>query len=968
MKRKILSLIICLALLASFLTFFSIPVLATPPASALIVNILHPDGTITLAHAYAGTPVYNNGVIVYYTYPELEAFAETSYYATIDAMPAAVGTRAYAVSIGDLVNDLNTNYSANISWASGQKIVLYPNDAPTSPYQGNNFYTYDFIQGQTRYYYPNLVEKYTAYRSSEDPADLIGWDADPAAVEPVLCLSSYQARYAIDADLHNNPTMDATDSFRFCLGLTPTEASDGIAGAYSSTNKFCRWTYRIDIGPVNGPSLTADATNNIQGQPIVITYTDKAAWRSAVSGVTVDSVTVDPSHYTLAAGNLTLDNTVFTSNGSHIVVVAATGFMNASVTQKIGVPPTLTTDSTNAVIGQAVDITFTDNTYWRAAVSGVTLNGNAITNYTLTAGNLHIPAADFTVSGNYTVLISAAGYTDTSVVQPMSPAPSCTVAFDSQGGSAVSSQSVAYGGLVTAPTPPTKTGYAFSGWYREAACTNAWNFASDTVTGNITLYAKWTIGFAYTTYGSTATITGYTGAGGAVVIPETFTWGGNTYTVTAIADGTSAKTSVFHPGKTTNTTITSVTIPDSMTTIGDFAFYQCTKLASVTMGNNVTVIGKDAFVKTALTSLDLPDNATLGEYAFYMCTGLTSLTIPQGVTLGQSVFCGCSGLTSLTLENGRTDLGIDTFEACTGLTSVTIPDSITAINNNIFNGCTGLVSITIPNNVTSIGNMAFKGCTGLTSLTLPNNLTAIGISAFRGCTGLTSMVIPNSVTSLEADVYSGCTSLSSVTLSNSLTTLATTTFIGCTGLTSINIPAGVTTVNANAFEGCTGLTSVTLPAGLTTLGDTVFSGCSNLAAAYFPGAKPTIGADVFTGTAGGFTLYYHVSQSGSWTGYTSYNAAPYCTLTLDPNYSGGSPTSSFVTVTNGHIAAPADPSRSHYTFSGWYKEAACTNAWNFSSDSVIGDTTLYAKWTPLGPVVIFNIGSAPVVIFTINCN
>jgi uncharacterized repeat protein (TIGR02543 family) len=1120
MKRKLLSMILCIAMLASFFMAFSVPAAAktafSQGAPSLIVNIVNPDGTVTLVHEYLGVvagsyDIYDpdlghNVTYYYYSYPELETISDITYYATIDAMPAAVGTKSLGVTISALVNNAKT-YNSSIKWESGQKLVLYPTDSATIPYQSTNFYTYDFVQGQARYYYPNLVEKYTAYRENgEDTSYLAGWDADPAPVEPVLSIAAYQERYATDAMLKSEEvgvypfgtpgtadyreiitpvTMDSKESIRFCIGLTPTEAQQGIANTYSSTNKFCRWAYRIDFGPINGPQLTADSTNAVTGQPIDVSFTDNETWRNAITGITVDSVTVDPSHYTLSAGTLTLDNTVFTANGSHEVIVIATGFMNDKVTQKIGIPPTLKADSTNNTVGQPIDITFTSNNSWQSAVSGVTLNGTAVTDYTVASGKITIPAGNFTLAGDYAVVVSATGYNDASVTQTLnalltytadahgsisgtSPqtvaaggsgtavtatansgyhfvkwsdestanprtdtnvttsisvtasfaANTYTVSFDAQGGTAVSSQSLAYGSLVTAPADPTRESYIFGGWYREAACTTAWSFASDTVPGDITLYAKWNQGeityavtfisdgatytllnnltsgtsinapadptrsgynfggwyfdqactspvtflytvtadtlmyakwtcyYTYTTSGSTATITGYSGAGGAVVIPGAFTSGGISYTVTTIADGTSAKTSVFHKGKTNNTTITSVTIPDSLTTIGDFAFFQCKNLASINMSNNVTSIGKNAFFGTKLTSLDLPDNASLGEAAFYQCTALTSLTIPVGVTWGGvSVFCGCSGLTSLTLENGRTDLGIDTFEACTGLTSVTIPDSITAINNNVFNRCTGLVSITIPNSVTSIGATAFSGCTGLNFLTLPNNLATIGVGAFSDCTGLTTMVIPNSVTSLGDGAFDGCTGLTSITLSNNLSTIGVQTFNKCTALTSINIPASVTTISANAFNYCSALTSITIPMGVTSLGDTVFSSCSHLATAYFPGAKPTTyGATPFSGTASGFTLHYHVSQAASWSGYTAYNATPYCTLTLDPNYSGSMVINSNVTVTDNLIAAPDDPIRDGCTFGGWYKEPGCVNAFVFVTETVTNDLTLYARW------------------------
>jgi hypothetical protein len=357
-------------------------------------------------------------------------------------MPAAVGTKALGVSISELVNDLNTNYQANIKWESGQKFNLYPTDASTTPYQGSNFYTYDFLQGQDRYYYPNLVEAYTLYRANgEDTSYLTNALENPTPVEPVLCLASFQERYTSDGmlksetegtyaygvpgtpdyrEIHTPVSMDSKESFRFCFGLTPAEAQQGIAGTYSSTNKFCRWAYRIDFGPVNGPALWADNTNNAVGQPIGITFNENAAWRNAITGITIDGNTVNPSHYTKAIGSVTFDSTVFATAGSHIVMVASTGFMNTSVTQNIlDVAPTLTADTTNNNMIQPIDITFTDNSAWRSAVTRVNLNGAAVTNYTLASGKLTIPGADFAAAGTYNIVVKATNYGDATVSQPI---------------------------------------------------------------------------------------------------------------------------------------------------------------------------------------------------------------------------------------------------------------------------------------------------------------------------------------------------------------------------------------------------------------------------------------------------------------------------------------------------------------------------------------------------------------------
>ena len=142
--------------------------------------------------------------------------------------------------------------------------------------------------------------------------------------------------------------------------------------------------------------------------------------------------------------------------------------------------------------------------------------------------------------------------------------------------------------------------------------------------------------------------------------------------------------------------------------------------------------------------------------AFFGCSGLTSITIGNSVTsIEWCAFEGCYGLTSVTIPNSVTSIGDFAFYGCYGLTSVTIPNSVTSIGNYAFCGCSGLTSITIPNSVTSIGECAFGGCFGLTSITIGNSVTSIGSGAFSGCSGLTSITIGNSVTSIGDGAFDG---------------------------------------------------------------------------------------------------------------------------------------------------------------------------------------------------------------------
>jgi hypothetical protein len=166
-----------------------------------------------------------------------------------------------------------------------------------------------------------------------------------------------------------------------------------------------------------------------------------------------------------------------------------------------------------------------------------------------------------------------------------------------------------------------------------------------------------------------------------------------------------------------------------------------------------------------LVSIIIPNSVTsIGDSAFYFCTSLTSITIPSSVTsIGDYAFEGCTRLTSITIPNSVTSIGYSAFSGCTRLTSITIPSSVTRIEDYAFEGCTRLTSITIPDSVTSIGNSAFLGCTSLTSIAIPDSVTSIGRNTFQRCTSLTSVTIPSSVTIIEDVAFYNCTSLTSVT-------------------------------------------------------------------------------------------------------------------------------------------------------------------------------------------------------------
>ena len=292
--------------------------------------------------------------------------------------------------------------------------------------------------------------------------------------------------------------------------------------------------------------------------------------------------------------------------------------------------------------------------------------------------------------------------------------------------------------------------------------------------------------------------------------------------LTSVTIGNSV-TSIGYMAFNSCRSLTSVTIPSSVVYISSGAFNYCSNLSSINVASGNTHYSsidgvlynyvQDTLIQCpcAKTSITIPNSVTsIGDYAFCGCTGLTSITIPTSVTsIGDYAFSNCTGLTSIDIPNSITSIVNRMFYGCTGLTSITIPNNITSIGGGAFSGCTGLTSITIPNSVTSIGGSAFYGCTGLTSITLPDSIGgAIGSQTFMNCTGLTSITLPKGVTSIGEWAFCGCSGLTFVPIPTGVTSIGNQAFAGCSGLTSVTIPTSVTFIGVQAFAGCSALESV----------------------------------------------------------------------------------------------------------------------------------------------------------------
>ena len=279
------------------------------------------------------------------------------------------------------------------------------------------------------------------------------------------------------------------------------------------------------------------------------------------------------------------------------------------------------------------------------------------------------------------------------------------------------------------------------------------------------------------------------------------------------------------------TTPSDVAIPDSVTAIGNYAFYNCSSLTGITIPDNVTSIGDCAFYYCSkLTSITIPDNVTsIGDCVFYYCSKLTSITIPDGVTtIGNYVFYYCSSLTGITIPDGVTTIGDYVFYYCSSLTSITIPDGVTTIGDYAFYDCSSLTSITIPDSVISIGESAFRYCNGLTSVMIPDSVTTIGDCAFFNCTSLTSVTLPNQLTHIAKSTFSACYRLADITIPNSVKYIEDDAFKNCSRLTSIVIPESVTDIYSYAFRSCSNLENVTIENGNVSLRSAPFYQCGKL--------------------------------------------------------------------------------------------------------------------------------------------
>ena len=350
-----------------------------------------------------------------------------------------------------------------------------------------------------------------------------------------------------------------------------------------------------------------------------------------------------------------------------------------------------------------------------------------------------------------------------------------TVTIDkniSEAGSVSGDGEYEFGTSVTA-TAQSNTGYTFIGWYRGDVLVSESKSYTFTMPDGIALTAKWKVNRYSVTIDKNISGAGSVSGGGTYPYHSEVTVKAET-NITYVFLG-------WYENETLLTTTLEYTFTVGTRDRNLEARWRENDVFIFEINGNSCVI--TGVRDESATEYIIPDYVTgIGNYAFYGCSGLTSITIPDSVTsIGNKAFYGCSGLTSITIPDSVTSIGYSAFSGCSGLTSITIPDGVTSIDSHAFYGCSSLTSITIPDGVTSIGSHAFSGCSGLTSITIPDGVTSIDSHAFYGCSSLTSITIPDGVTSIGSHAFYGCSSLTSITYLGSMAQWKAISILGTIG-------------------------------------------------------------------------------------------------------------------------------------------------------------------------------------------
>lgn len=423
-----------------------------------------------------------------------------------------------------------------------------------------------------------------------------------------------------------------------------------------------------------------------------------------------------------------------------------------------------------------------------------------------------------------------------------------TVYFNSAGGSHVNDiVGVPYGSVINEPTNVTMSGYVLGGWFKDVQCTERWNFKTDKVTSNITLYAGWSVGLEYrlndeqTSYAVVGLLDKRASSTALdVIIPEKY----NSKPVTSIMQNAFCETG-----------IKSVSIPDSVVDIGVGAFSHCTNLTSVTLGNGVKNIESNAFFNCPkLTEITVPSSVcSVGDSAFYNC-GIKRVNISDIASwcnidfgndsaspisvYGAKLFLKNALIENVTFPDTVTEIKPYAFYAYP-LNHVEMADSVKSIGEYAFAN-SSIQSVVIGNGVKSIGNNSFRGCYYLSKVTLGSGLQSIGDNTFSR-SQITSIVIPEGVTDIGDSAFGNCNLLTRVSIPDSIKNLSPSAFWGTDNL-QYNIYNGAKYLgnSSNPYVVLVGavsqgITECTVHNGTKVIGESAFSGCDKLKSINFTG-------------------------------------------------------------------------------------------------------------------------------------